>query len=312
MTPYIGNGAYCYANSAAMLLAHHGYNISPGLLEVLSGVGLGAIYRRDPAEMFFSDPNGLPDAGIGKALEILGFSCGGWPRLEEGAAVPFAALENALRDGPVMIGPLDMGLLRYHPHWEWLGGADHYVLITGLNDRVARLHDPDAVPCAVLPRGELAEAWRAEKVVFRSGAFQAWHSPRRAHTPTSAEIHERARTYFRERCQGAAAAANDTATAWGVAAIRACGQRVREGDVPPPLHGMLIHFSLRLGARRALDYAAFFALFDAELARLKREQADVFGLAHCAAVRKEWARLADCFATLAELEAPIHARLCAG
>jgi len=96
-----------------------------------------------------------------------------------------------------------------------------------------------------------------------------------------------------------------------VSAIRACGERIRGGDVPPPLHGILVHFSLRLGARRALDYASFFADFDAELAGLKREQADVFGLAHCAAVRKEWGNLADCFERLAGLETQIHARLVA-
>lgn len=41
---YVGNGPYCYANSAAMLLESAGESIEPRLGEVLSGVGLGAFW----------------------------------------------------------------------------------------------------------------------------------------------------------------------------------------------------------------------------------------------------------------------------
>ncbi len=44
MISYIGNGDYCYANAAAMLLAANSENIAPSRIEVLGGVGLGAFW----------------------------------------------------------------------------------------------------------------------------------------------------------------------------------------------------------------------------------------------------------------------------
>jgi|GEM_PF-7018153 len=73
ITKYIGNGAYCYSNSTSMLLASIGEDISPSLIEVVGGVGLGAYYLPETNIAFFSNFSGLPDQAISKALEILGF-----------------------------------------------------------------------------------------------------------------------------------------------------------------------------------------------------------------------------------------------
>lgn len=43
MFMYIGNGHYCYSNSTVMFLSSIGENVSPQLVEVLTGVGLGAM-----------------------------------------------------------------------------------------------------------------------------------------------------------------------------------------------------------------------------------------------------------------------------
>lgn len=63
---------YCYANSTAMLLASIGETVSPRLIEVLSGVGLGA-FQTPNGLPFFSGFAGLPDRGISAALDMLGF-----------------------------------------------------------------------------------------------------------------------------------------------------------------------------------------------------------------------------------------------
>ena len=47
---------YCYANSTAMLLASAGETVSPRLIEVLSGVGLGAFQNRDGLPFFSGMP----------------------------------------------------------------------------------------------------------------------------------------------------------------------------------------------------------------------------------------------------------------
>ncbi len=64
---------YCYANSTAMLLSSIGEVVPPRLIEVLSGVGLGAFISADGLP-FFSGLGGLPDEGISRALRILGFA----------------------------------------------------------------------------------------------------------------------------------------------------------------------------------------------------------------------------------------------
>ena len=64
---------YCYANATAMLLGAHGEDVAPQCIEVLSGVGLGAFIAEDGLP-FFSGLAGAPDAGITRALAVLGFA----------------------------------------------------------------------------------------------------------------------------------------------------------------------------------------------------------------------------------------------
>ena len=55
MTAYHGNGAYCYSNSASMLLTTIGEEISPSLIEVLTGFALGASIDAENNLLFFDD-----------------------------------------------------------------------------------------------------------------------------------------------------------------------------------------------------------------------------------------------------------------
>jgi hypothetical protein len=67
-----------------------------------------------------------------------------------------------------------------------------------------------------------------------------------------------------------------------------------------------------LAARRALDYAAFFANRDDALAALKRAQAESFGRCHTLAVRQDWGALADTLERLAGVEHQFRAHLLDG
>ena len=124
MFEYVGNAPYCYANSAAMLLKSIGEDIHPGKIEVLTGVGLGAIWQ-DDGLFWLSNPYSPPDVGLSAALGILGF------QFVEGSSekpdpCPLEELEELLQTGPVVLGPLDMGYLDYLPFSA--PGADHFVL----------------------------------------------------------------------------------------------------------------------------------------------------------------------------------------
>src|SRR5690242_2072514 len=107
---YIGNGHYCYANATAMLLAAAGEQIAPGLVEVLSGVSLGAGWNEQMDLIFFDTV--APDVGVSRALGVLGFAADERASVD-GAPAPLAALAEALAIGPAVLGPVDMGLLLY-------------------------------------------------------------------------------------------------------------------------------------------------------------------------------------------------------
>ena len=114
MLGYIGNGPYCYANSGAMLLESVGESVEPRLLEVLSGVGLGAFWVAESQTLFLSGWASSPDVGMSRAFGLLGFQVAEVAE-SDGAPMPVAALARQLQEGPVMLGPLDMGELPYHP-----------------------------------------------------------------------------------------------------------------------------------------------------------------------------------------------------
>ena len=85
-------------------------------------------------------------------------------------------------------------------------------------------------------------------------------------------------------------------------AILTLAEHIRSGKVSAAERGFMIHFAFKLGARRALDFATFFASQDPRLAALKREQSDLFGTCQVKAVERKWMRLAQSLQKLADVE----------
>ena len=142
---------YCYANSAAMLLSSIGEQVSPRLIEALTGVGLGASFN--PPLPFFGQLQ-PPDLGLSQALELLGF---GFDEDSTEQADP-APLER-LAQAPAIVGPIDMSHLVYNPMRPRDPGVDHYVVILGAQDGRYRLHDPAGFAHVPLDAANLATAW---------------------------------------------------------------------------------------------------------------------------------------------------------
>lgn len=306
MVHYIGNQLYCYADSTAMLLASIGENISSSQIEVLTGVGLGAFWMEDAKLIFFS--NTSPDIGVSRALELLGFEYMEKSRREAGPA-PLDELRAVLADSPAVLGPLDMGYLRYLPSHRQEAGADHYILAYAMDEDEIYLHDPLGFPHVSLPLDQLELAWRAERIGYRRAAYRYWTAPKRVQRFTEEEVYDRALQCFRSCYRGA----DDWTTGgnWVVGhdAILTCADHVQGGEISPQEAGHMTGFAFRLGARRALDFAAFFDLRDAELAALKRKQAKLFGTCHVLAVREDWTSLADALQQLADVESKFRAAL---
>jgi len=157
---YIGSGPYCYANCMAMALAD---GTEPGLLEVLTGSPFGFQLLGGHRPLF--DPLGWdPEIGIDAALALLGWSCERSGGGEAGAALERLAKAVAL--GPVMVGPVEMGLLLHHPGAGTAIGADHYLLVLAFDGDVICFHDPHGHPYATLSAQAFATAWRGDSIGY--------------------------------------------------------------------------------------------------------------------------------------------------
>ncbi len=171
-----------------------------------------------------------------------------------------------------------------------------------MDESEIHLHDPAGFPHVSLPLEQLELAWKAERIGYRRGYYRYWTSPKRAQHPTEGEIYDQALQYFRSGYRHMQELAPRMSWAIGREAILACAVHIRGGEVTPPQTEHLTGFALRLGAKRALDFAAFFSFRDTQLAVLKVKQAELLGKCHTLAVRKNWTALADTLQELADVE----------
>ena len=297
MAPYVGSTEYCYSHSAAMLLASAGHRVEPGLFECLTAVGLGARWWPEAKEIYFSlQP---PDLGTSAAFAHLGFE------VEERTGVPdLDALRAELETAPIMIGPLDMGWLRYLPNAELAHGADHYVLLVNLTAEHARLHDPKGYLNVTLPLEHLAKAWEAEAVSYRREPYRRWSHPRQRSEPSCEQLRRETIEAMNSVYRRAAA---DTAIS-GQAAFAAAADHLRQGEADGLLHLFRI-FCLPLGARRAHDLAEFLEPAAPALAEIKHEQALAFIDGYREALANESAAVAETVLRIGALDADFEKTL---
>jgi hypothetical protein len=88
-------------------------------------------------------------------------------------------------------------------------------------------------------------------------------------------------------------------------ALLALADIVERGSLSAAQREHLIYFALPLGAKRALDYAAFFAGHHDLLQQLKQEQAKEFGTCLTSVVASNWNDAGLSLRKLAEIEASI-------
>ena len=307
MLSYVGNGPYCYANSAAMLLESAGESVKPRVIEVLSGVGLGAIWVAESQTLFLSGLASAPDVGLSRSFGLLGFNVEEEAE-SDGVAIPIDALELQLDNGPVLLGPLDMGELPYRPNASGANGADHFVLALHVEDEAVVVHDPAGYPAMPIGVEALDRAWRADLIAYRRGTYRRWHSPIRVERPGSMQLAEAAIESFR-RAYRESRVMREPGTVVGPEAIEALVAAIERRELLDPGLEHLRRFALPLGVRRALDYSWYLSDINPKLADLKRRQAWHLARAHAAASQRSWAPLADHLLHLADLEHRIETTL---
>jgi len=76
-----------------MLIKSYGISIEPRLIEILSGVGLGAFWLKDQGVLFLSCCACPPDIGISAAFQIPDFSIAEEYEID-GTALPMSSIES--------------------------------------------------------------------------------------------------------------------------------------------------------------------------------------------------------------------------
>ncbi len=307
---YIGNGAYCYANSTSMLLEYIGESFSPSLIEVLTGVGLSASLKKNGGLLYFNNQTLFPDLGISKALEILGFDCKNNVSSDE-KDFPIDILKSDLKKMPVILGPLDMGHLTYNPGYEHLKGADHYVFAYKIENEEIYLHDPAGFPFVSLSFKDLKEAWKANGIGYKKGYYRYITAVKRVSSLTKDQVYESALKYFKNIYVEGEKKTSKQVWFIGANAIEHVAEQIKQKGLSERESGHFVYFALPLGAKRALDFASFFESDHPKLASLKQDQAKLFGEAHTRVLQKEWLPVAEAFKQLAEVEDQFKSELLA-
>ncbi|TDB71289.1 hypothetical protein [Micromonospora sp. KC721] len=247
MHPYIGSGPYCYANSLAMLLGPDAP--SPSVIEVLTGspFGFALIAGRLP----FFDPYGWdPDRGLDDALDLLGWTCR--RDGEDDADRALAMLREAVEAGPVLAGPMEIGLLRHLPGMTGPIESDHFVVVLEVDEALVRFHDPHGCPYATLPIPDFLAAWRADTIDYRSASYPMRTAFRRVREVTVEAALRAALPDAVTWLRGRADVPVPAGTVGGAAAVHRFADQVTDG-LDPAVRDHLAHFAIRVGARRLAD-----------------------------------------------------------
>lgn len=272
---YIGKSEYCYANSAVMLLASVGHTIPPSIIEVLTGMGVGACWIESSDSLFFS--LSTPDVGITRAFEVLGYTVKETAQLTPDRD-PIPGLVAALGEGPCILGPLSLGLLPYNPYTYGEQGADHYTLAYGSDGEHIVLHDPWGFPCIRMGAEDLRRAWEAPDIEYKRGYYRLWRQPQQIAHPSPHDLVDRAIGVFREVYSDAATLERQAGVVVGADALHRVAERHRKGEMSASGREFLTGFSFPLAARRALDHALFLNPYYPELAKILTSKANLVGL----------------------------------
>ena len=295
---YLGNSPCCYANTLAMTF---GVPISPSLIEVLTSSAFG--YQRIGPLPLLDPPGWDPDQGLDQALRIMGVRHERLTFEDAGDAV--AALRRLVVDGPVFVGPLEMGLLRHQDGADWPIGADHFVAVLSVDAERVVMHDPQAYPFAALPIADFMAAWGSDTISYSQGRFPL----RTAFTAPSGTPE----AWVFASLPDALAWAEGTKAIPGFppgneAGLLELAEQARTSAISETTAEVLRSFTLRLGARRKSD-AADALRHHPELASLLRQQAVIVGGSQLDVINSDWRALSVRLTELAELHAEVVAAL---
>lgn len=295
MQMYFGDVSLCYSYSLAMALETYGYDFKAEFLEAIMVMGNGAsIVKEDEEHPLVFFDNGMPDLSISHSLKILGFEYEDF-YLKDGAEVNLeeikGKLETFLSNGPVVLGPLDMGHLTYNPNHTILYGVDHFVTVYGIDDQYLYLHDPAGFACMKVTFTDIIEAWKAEDIDYKRGSYSMWGNFKKVKSPSQTEIYQETARIMKNRYLN------------GQSGVLECyAKAVAENGLNTEQKQLHQYFSFKLAAVRNLYLSKFLKAYDPEGARLKEELASLFGQAHLSCLKEDYQELAHMLYQIAEVD----------
>ena len=295
MQMYFGDVSLCYSYSLAMALETYGYDFKAEFLEAIMVMGNGAsIVNEDEEHPLVFFDNGMPDLSISHSLNILGFDYEDF-YIKDGAEVDLeevkGKLETFLSNGPVVLGPLDMGHLTYNPNHTILYGVDHFVTVYALDGQYLYLHDPAGFACMKVTFTDIIEAWKAEAIDYKRGSYSMWGNFRKVKSPSQTQIYQETARIMRARYLNGQS---------GV--LKYYAKAVAENGLNTEQKQLHQYFSFKLVAVRNLYLSKFLKDHDPEGARLKEELATLFGQAHLSCLKEDYQELSHLLYQIAEVD----------
>ena len=295
MQMYFGDVSLCYSYSLAMALDAYGYDFKAEFLEAIMVMGNGAsIVKEDEEHPLVFFDNGMPDLSISHSLKILGFDYEDF-YLKDGAEVDLeeikGKLETFLSNGPVVLGPLDMGHLTYNPNHTILYGVDHFVTVYALDGQYLYLHDPAGFACMKVTFNDILEAWKAEAIDYKRGAYSMWGNFKKVKSSSQTQIYQETARLIRARYLD------------GQSNVLECyAKAVAENGLNTEQKQLHQYFSFKLAAVRNLYLSRFLKNHDPEGARLKEELATLFGQAHLSCLKEDYQELSHLLYQIAKVD----------
>lgn len=268
---YTGSGPYCYSNAFAMMFGE----MSPptSVIEFATSSAFGMHLLRGTLP-FFDPFCWTPEASFDDTLAALGWTSDLVHGEDPQSAL--ATLKAALVDGPVWIGPVEMGHLAHQPGRVGPIGADHYVVVIEMDETSVLMHDPEGFPYARLPVDLFLKAWQTDTLDYGT-PFTLRCGFRRIAVRSNTEIIRAALPAARKWLAGAGASEVPPGTIGNGEAAEALAAMI-EGGIEEGLRDHLVHFAVRVGARRAADAATCLTqIGEAQAAAILDRQARLIG-----------------------------------
>jgi len=295
MNIYFGDAPLCYTNSLAMVLNAYGYDFHPEYLEAVMVMGNGASFVNNDKKhpLVFFD-NGLPDVSISNCLRTLGFEYEEFflnSADETDVNGIIEKLKSFLRNGPVVVGPLDMGYLSYNPNSMNQKGVDHFVSVFDLDKDKIYLHDPAGYPYMKMDFVDFLKAWNAEQIEYKRGSFSMWGNLKRTKMPTSKEVYQNVSVIMKKRYEFGEPKV-----------IESYAKSIREYGLDQQQKQIHEFFSFRLASVRNLYMSQFLKEHDLIKAEIKEQLAELFGQAHLNSMEEDYIGLANTLTEIAKLD----------